>query len=367
MARVRSDSNDASLHYQLAMAYWDRKEWDDAERSLRTAVLVAPSYADAHLALGVLPMRRGEGYWKKRMKKDGEEKVKAELLESSSHYRRAFLLNPLVDLRPLAEFDESEGGVSRVGREIVIYAIPWWSRELARGGNDFREGHYQKAFERLDALAHDQRFGGQDVEVAGPVLWFHGLAAAHIGHFDAAVRDFAILTGRSVRVEQDEAARLGAVPLVSNDFRYILATMLYLSGRYDEAVPTFRRVLELDLGVYVAHVQLARMAEEQGHMEEALQERRLAADVNQDDPDLLVELGVSLLKAGRTREAEAPLAEAARLNPRDARVPYLQGLTADALHDPGTAREAYTRFLAIAPSKFSTQRNEVQERLASPP
>ena len=33
-AQAVRDSNDATVHYQLAMAYWDRKRWDDAERAL---------------------------------------------------------------------------------------------------------------------------------------------------------------------------------------------------------------------------------------------------------------------------------------------------------------------------------------------
>jgi hypothetical protein len=57
------------------------------------------------------------------------------------------------------------------------------------------------------------------------------------------------------------------------------------------------------------------------------------------------------------------LAEAARVNPRDASVPYLQGLVADALRDSAGALDAYARFLAIAPSRYAAQRQEVTQRL----
>jgi hypothetical protein len=52
-AAARRDSNDAFVHYRLAMAYRDQKRWDEAEHSLHQALAVAPNYADAHLALGV--------------------------------------------------------------------------------------------------------------------------------------------------------------------------------------------------------------------------------------------------------------------------------------------------------------------------
>jgi tetratricopeptide (TPR) repeat protein len=361
--RARRDSNDAMAHYQLAMAYWDQKKWDDAELALREALLVAPSYPDAHLALGVLAQRRGDDYWKDRVKRDGEEKVRTALLEYAGHYRRAFLLNPMVDLRVLGKFDQEESGFYVVRGSLVFHFTPWWSHELTKSANEFREARYQKAFDRLQELMQDKRFGGEDVNVASPVLWLHGLAAAHLDNFDVAIRDFAVLTGRSLSVEQDSTSRIEG-PLRSNDYRFILATMLYLAGRYNQAIPTFRRVLEIDLGLYAAHVQLARMHEAQGEIEDALKERRLALDVQQDDPDLLIDLAGTLLKAGRVPEAQEPLAQAAHLNPRDARVPFLQGAVAEQLHDTVAAEAAYHRFLAIAPSRFTAQIKDAGERLA---
>jgi tetratricopeptide (TPR) repeat protein len=360
---ARRDSNDAVVQYQLGVALWDRKRWDEAEQAFRDALVVAPSYADAHLALGILPQRRGAGYWKGRLRKDGEARVRTELLESEAHYRRALLLNPLVDLRLMGKVESPEAGFYRVGNRVVMVLAPWWSGDLARCANQLREGDYWKAFEKLQQLEADSRFGGQDVDVAGPVLELHGLAAAHLNRFDEAIRDFAILTGRALSRESDSTAEL-ASPLRSNDYRFILATLLYLASRYDQAVPTFQRALELDVGLYVAHVQLARIYEADGQLEEALRERQAAVDAAPDDPDVLVDLAGTLLKAGRIAEAESPLEEAARINPRDPRIAYLQGAVADRLGQAERARTAYTRFLGLAPSRFAPQIEEVRLHLA---
>lgn len=359
---ARTDSNDAVTQYRLGMGYWDRKKWDDAERALRQALVVAPSYADAHLALGVLPERRGVGYWKDRVRKEGQEKVRAVLIEAESHYRRAFLVNPLVDLHVLGKFEQGGTGFALSRGRLIFWVEPWWSKELTKSANEFREGRYQQAFDRLQELVQDERFGGQDVNVASPVLWFHGLAAAHLRNFEVAVRDFAVLTGRSLALEQD-TTRAAEGPLQSNDYRFILATLLYLDGRFGQAIPTFQRALEVDLGLYVAHVQLARMYEARGDLDAALAERRLALDVNQDDPDLLIDLAGTLIQAGRLAEALPPLADAARLNPRDARAPYLEASVAESLHDSATARLAYSRFIAIAPSRFAEQVKDAEDRL----
>ncbi len=380
-ATATRDSNDAVALYRLAMGYWGREKWDDAERMLGQALKVAPNYADAHLALGVLPGRRGDGYWKDRIKREGIEKVREEIHQSFSHYRRAFLLNPLVDLGVLSKFEES-GEISYGGAFVFSFA-PWWMHDLTKSANELREGQYDTTFERLQELAHDRRFGGEDIDVASDVLWLHGLAAAHVKNYDMAVRDFAILTGRSVAMERDTLRAERVSPMQSNDYRFILATMLYLAGRYDQAIPTFRRALEVDLGLYVAHVQLARMYETRGDLEAALAERRLALDVQQDDPDLLIDLARTLLKTGRFEETRQPLADAARLNPRDARAPYLQavlrqareanprnvralhvlGIVSSQVGSTDEAREALTRFLAMAPSRFSEQKAEATRRL----
>ncbi len=364
---ARRDSNDATAQYRLAMGYWEKKKWDDAERTLRQALQVAPSYPEAHLALGVLPMRRGEGYWKERIRREGAEAAKLAFIDGESHYRRAFLLNPLVDLGVLAKFETEKGGIYRMGNQLVFVVRPWWADELNKSKNEFRESRYEKAFERLDKLATHRDFGGEVADAPSEVLWFHGLAAAHLQNFEVAVKDFAILTGRAKNAETDSTRRTPGDPLQTNDYRLILATMLYLNGRFDQAIPTFRRALEFDLGLYAAHVQLARMYEAQDRLDEALTERRLALDVNPDDPDLLMDLAGTLLHAGKTAEAEAPLAEAARLNPRDPRAPYLQGLVAERLRKPDAARSAFQHFLAMAPSRFGPQMDDARQRLAALP
>jgi tetratricopeptide (TPR) repeat protein len=250
---------------------------------------------------------------------------------------------------------------------MLLVAGPWWGDDLIRAANEFREARYEIAYERLNRLAADPRFTGQDTDLPRDLLWFQGLAAAHVGQFDHAIRNLGILTGRAVAALEDTTRTEGWLPFVANDYRYIMATLMYLGNRHDQAIPTFQRTLEFDLGLYVAHVQLARMYEAQGRMEEALKERRLALDVNQDDPDLLVDLAMTLVKMNRLTEAMEPLSQAAARNPRDARVPYLQAKVARALAQPAEARAAFKRFVAMAPSRFAKLKSEALQALAELP
>src|SRR5688572_3082304 len=56
--RAQKDSNDPAAHFNLALAYWNEKRWDAAERSLRTAVMLDARFAPAYVALNYLPLTR---------------------------------------------------------------------------------------------------------------------------------------------------------------------------------------------------------------------------------------------------------------------------------------------------------------------
>jgi tetratricopeptide (TPR) repeat protein len=328
--------------------------------------MLAPGFAEAHLALAVLPERRGDRYWKNRRKQDGEAAIRGAFQESEAHYRRAFLLDPLVDLKVMGKVDLNENiELVRIGDHYLFVIPPWWTRTLEKAINESYSGRYEKGFERLDQLAHHRDFGGDDRNLPDRILWYHGLFAAHLQNWDVAIRDFAILTGRALAAEQDTTARTRTSPLRTNDYRFMLATLLYLAGKDGQAMLTYKRALEFDIGLYVAHVQMARMYQAAGQIEDALKERRLALEVNPEDPDLYVDLAGTLISAGRLGEALDPLAEAARLNARDARVPYLQGMLATQLNRPEVAQEAFTRFLAIAPSRFASWIEDARQRLTA--
>jgi tetratricopeptide (TPR) repeat protein len=251
-----------------------------------------------------------------------------------------------------------EGSYVRSGPFVMKV---WWLGPLAKGINQLTDGNYQRAHELFAALLADPRAGAQSASLPDRALWYHGLAAAHLERYDVAIVFFAILTGRAVAEAQGDA--IGAVPLRANDYRYALATMLYLAGHYDEAAPTFRRALEFDIALYPAHVQLARISEARKDWDEAVRERQAAIDVNPDDAGLVTDLGVTFLRAGKLEEAADAFARAMSAAPRDARVPYLAGIVDLRLGRQDAAREALTRFVGLAPSRFAPQVAEAREQL----
>jgi tetratricopeptide (TPR) repeat protein len=353
--RAVADSNDPVAHYELGRAYFDRQRYDEAERRWQVAVTLAPQYAQAYLALAILPQARGENYWKHAARERGDSAVTAVFSQSTRFFQRAFLIDPLVDLSLLPRAEEKVS-ISIGGKNYFV----WWAFPLSKGINELRTGRFQAAVNRFTGIINDDRSGPESSYAPEPAYWYRALAAARLGNYAMAVEDCWLLVQRLVKHEEEEQGETHIVPLLTNQYRFLLATMLYLDNRYDQAIPVFRRTLEFDGGLYQSHIQIARMHEAASQWEQALVERRAAIAINPDDASLMVDLGATLIRAGNTVEAGEVLKAAANAAPRDARAWYLLGQVEAGQHHAEGAREAYRRFLAIAPSRFQQQREEVR-------
>lgn len=349
LLRAQRDSNDAVAHFELAKALLEAEEWDAADSALRQAVLLAPSYGDAWIQLALLPERRGARY-RRQLDKDGQ--LDSVMTEAERARRRAWLSDPLTELELFAILEDD------LLRPSMRQYVGDWYNVFAKAIRRVGDGKRDEAWREINRIA-----GMRGHPIFGKVITrFHGLLAWSQRDYPAAITDFMSLTARGYAAET-----LGYLPmLAANEDRYALATLLLLAGSYDESVATYQRVLELDASVWQAHVQLARMYEASDMWPEAIAERRAAIAVNPDDASLLVELGGTLLNAGRRSEAVAVLREAEAHLPRDPRAYLLLGL---ALTDPGEAterREALAHFVAIAPSRMASQVSSARALLAQP-
>lgn len=357
-ARLAADSLDPMAHYEAGMAYFDADRWDAADRAFRRAIALAPQYADAYLALSLIPEARGEKYWKKRVKDEGATVLEEALREAHRFYRRAFLLNPLVDIRLYARARERQ---TRMGPLVIVW---WWQGGYRKAIGHVAKGDFDRASTELTKLFHDVRAGGDGERLPFDVVWLRGLVAAQLKDYPAAAADFARLTGRAFAAEQEPG---GGSPFATNDYRYALATMRHFSGQYGEALATYRRTLEFDVGLYQSHIQIARIFEARSMWDSAIVARRSAIDANPDDGSLVTDLGATLALSGRESEAEAVLADAVARAPLDPRAAYLLGLMALRRDHADVARRSFERFLAIAPSRYAAQVAEVRQHLAALP
>jgi tetratricopeptide (TPR) repeat protein len=136
------------------------------------------------------------------------------------------------------------------------------------------------------------------------------------------------------------------------------------AGEIDRALDLYREALQNDLGLYMAHVQMANIYEKDRRYAEAIEERRRAVDANPDDPSLLTDLGVTMGKAGKFAEAGEVLRQAMAGNPRDARVLFWLGLSEGEAGKQEEAKAALTQFVHVAPSRWEKQIGIANARLA---
>jgi tetratricopeptide (TPR) repeat protein len=347
--RARIDSNDAAAHYNLAMGYWSKKKFQEAEGSLRTAIAIEPQFADAHLALSIV-RNWDEDYWRDLRRRGGDTLIDRVSKERDSHYRHAFLLDPLVDVKILG----------------ATYRFPGWGRSHFRNGlEDLVEGRYDRAYQRFsDAVL--ELWGREPLDsVPEGLLWFRGLAAAHVNQYDQAAVDYGNLLARVSREEATDST--DNVPLEGNDYRYMLAVLNQRMGKMEEAISLYQQVLERDLGNYMAHVQIARIFEGSQQWDYAITERQRAIDTNPDDASLLLDMGITLGRAGQFDKALEVLEQSREMNTRDVRTLFWIGTAAFQLKRHDRAREAFSAFVAGASPRFDRQIAMARQRLTEMP
>ncbi len=340
------DSNDARAHYEAGIAYWAAKRWDDAERALRLAVQIEPRYPQAWLALGWLRYARRPKLWEQlRKPRDLPESLTAVVREADVLQRRAFVIDPLVDLGIMSAVVPHQRRRFVFGRGLVFV--------LESPFDAFRDGHYNTAYFYFNAAI--QRASRDSVPPS--VLWYAALSAAHLSYYDDAIADLQALLARAERVEQDSIVH---VPLRTNDFRYVLALMRLWAKKPADARSSLEDLATNDVGFYMAHVKLAQLYGSYEMWSNAVAEGRLAIAANPDDPSLLTDLGVLLRQADSLKASAAVLQQSMDANPRDPRPPYYLGLTELELGSADEARAAFQRFLAMAPTRDSAEIAEVQ-------
>jgi len=353
-SRAQKDSDDAAAQYNVALAYWSAKRFDDADSAFHRALKLDARFAPAYVGLAFLPYAErsslGDEVYEDEVPADWKPKVKA----ADEMYSRALIIDPLSDLRLAGAVRISSEGAQAFLKE-------WygeWAADLEEGEDFYYTGNFDKAYNDFTRVTRD--FRGT---IPSDILVYHGLSAAQVGKNDEALADFQTLTDRLSKEEKRDSTL--HIPLKTNDYRYIVGVIQERLGKLNDAIDTYRTAAQNDLGLFMAHVHLANMYEQHAMWAQAIRERQQAASANPDDPSLLLDLGETYAQAGQWQDAEKALTDAQAGNPRDPRVPYYLGVIEMQLNKKDEAKNALNRFIAIAPSRFQRQVDDAKKRLGS--
>jgi tetratricopeptide (TPR) repeat protein len=352
------DSLDAATLYRLALRYDLLKRYDDAERLARRAVAVDSRYAPAWLLLGYLPFDRRPKL-RDEVDKGRVPAAWRPAVDSADRLmRRAFLVDPLVDFRVIGSSAPPEDmiAIPDYGRATTDYL-------LYLGVAAFSYQRYELSYSALNTFI-DRAFAGRPRDsLPSGLFWYRGLAAAHLRKWDVATADFRTLLERALR--QERADSLIQIQLETNDYRYTLAIFAERWGKPADAIGWYQEAIAADLGLYMGHVRLAGLYRSVKMWPEAIAEARLAVTANPDDPGLLVDLGVILREAGKSREAEETLRQAVAAGPQLPAASYQLGITQLDGGKVDEARAALTRFITLAPSTMTVQIADARRRLVT--
>jgi tetratricopeptide (TPR) repeat protein len=360
--RARADSNDPIAHYNVALGYWNAKRWDDAEKSLRTSLMLDPRLALSRLALARLPYIRRprlteELFESTTIPRDLRDMVQA----ADREWRHAFMIDPTVDLKIIGATYSS--GIDQWLVQDALGEV--WSNYF-QASIDCYEGRYELCEQRFNRVVDDFQDGGPGITTPDGVYFLRGLAAARTGNHARAIRDFRSLIDREQeRKEELEEKDLVRIPLRINEYRYFVASLTHAAGRATEAVALYREAVENDLGLYMAHVRLASIAEAARDYPTAIEERRRAINANPDDATLHLDLGIALGKSGNFAEAEKAIRVTTERIPRHVEAWFWLGLALEQQGKAAEAKAAYQKVVDLAPSRMKARADAARAKVAA--
>jgi len=344
--RFAGDSLDAALHVELAMEDMHELLLDAADSELSLATQIEYRFARAWSARGWLVLLRFVDSTYHRRRDPTEAEVDSVAAERMSFVRRATLFDPWSDFA----LGTDDPGFSLPNtlptRVFVLIDQP---KEYERAVDEFVHGRYDSAYAHF-TLAIKQYRGPAD-SVPAAYFWYGAMSAARGRHPADAIGDLRVLLDRAVRVQTTGTAH---VDVGANAYRYLIGVASERAGRYATADSVFHDVLAHDLGLYMAHAHLATIYEKEGRWADAVHERKVTIELNPDDPTSLLDLGATFARSRRYAAADSVLAEAEKRAPRDTRIWLDRGEVEINLGRTDSGSAELRRFIAGAPSEYSS-------------
>ena len=362
------DSMDAEAQYRLGLGLWEKHKFDAADSSFRRAIRLQPWHAGAHLALGILPSARGDRYVSQLVHRLGQDSAGRILRAAEHEVAEATVLDPRHDLTPLGFLTDDELVPNSVGISFDEFGVNGAWRdpadEMRRAIRAIIGQHPDTAFAILSRALAARR---PNQVMQDRFISLYATAALRSGHPEAAADGYRELAQRAGRTEANGTTPFDRRLLLNFRGHYLLLYGIAEAEAHqlDVARAAFHEAVVTEVGLYEAHAQLADLAESQGDLEGALAERRAAVTAAPESARPSLDLGITLLQAGRAAEAEAALNDAAGLLPWDPAIELFRFQAAMAAHDRATAARALDALDRYAPRRNHDQVADAHRRFAA--
>jgi tetratricopeptide (TPR) repeat protein len=335
-----ADPNAWESYYDLGMRLAARMP-ARAEAAFYWASRLDPSRAEPLYARWAAFHLQDVARWERYLSDDPRVLQRPDVLRADSLRWRAYLRNPFVHRGlDLVLMDQLPGG--------------WGDDSATRAWMSYGTGHLARAADQFDLLARrNPRFADMAA-----------IANVSAGRFSKATVH---LDSVLARLRREETRRLMRPDETKEMYEYALGLLHRARENPPEATAALNRALLENLAFYPARMQLAEIALQEGRAADAVVELQQAAEIAPDDGYLQYRLGVALLEAGNPAGAVSALRIAARREPYHAAIQLLLGAASERAGDTSAAKEAYSRYLQIAPQNATAERARAQRWLAQQP
>ena len=364
------DSVDAESWYRYGLGLWEHRRFDAADSAFQRALRFQPWHGGAHLALSFLPFGRGDRYLFDLEGRVGRDSALAILRTAVAHRAAARLGEVRLDLSALRFLRDDE--LVPDSREIRIGGVTFRSWFVIPGLQAMRKAMRQLIDDRPDSaftlLTQALARRRPDEGMTNGFIELYADAAYRSGRYEAAAQGYRELAQRATRREQSQGREHFAGP-VNERALYLLLYGLAVAetGQHAVARAALREALVADLTLYQAHARLAELAESDGDVEGAIAERQSAVALAPENARAYLDLGITLLQAGRPRPAVQALTEAVARVPWDPGSQLFLFEAALAAQDRATAERALASLELFAPRRNREQVDDARRRLAELP
>src|SRR6266511_3342379 len=280
--RMHADSNDPAAHFNVALAYWNAKRWQDTDKALRTAIMLDPRFAPAYVALAYLPFAQRSSLWDEVRENRVPDEWKARIDESDQFFRHAYMIDPFVELR--------SGDVVQERSSAYLDELEMFFGEYVRdyfdGIDQYFQAKYQDSYDRLTRVINYLDGDRHPDRVPNNVFWWHGLASARVEKWPDAIADF------------DR-----------------LADMYETAQMFPQAIKSRQNAVNANPDDESLLLDLGKTLAVAGQPQEAVKTLRQAASVNPRDPRPSFYLGIVLEQMGQKDDARAAFSQFTSLAP----------------------------------------------------
>ena len=333
LLKPHQNRNETSIHHQLAINYYMKRDYANAVPLLRKVVAAnqPDKYFDAYFLLGTYYYKQGkideaekplEIYLKQKPDDVNARGVLGNIFLRKKRYKEAIeAFRAILKLRP---------------RNLRV--------KINVGNIWYQQGQYNKAIDLYTAILRELKSSNR--------------RAPYTVHFNLGMSYFQVKQWR--KAEDQFNAFMAQNPRQGKQLAYYyLGNAQFEQRKYGPAKRNLLKAAELSPNNPTTHYRLGVLALAENRLDDALRYLRKAHSLKSDDPQILFEIGKIELKKGKLEDALSDFDKAIKLQPSNAAFHSYRAWVFYQKKDYARAANGYEKALTLDPKRANARKGLV--------